>query len=324
MVMKRDLPTAGKYDLSVVIVNWNTKGLLRKCLKSVYAQAATMTFEVFVVDNGSADGSADMVETEFPEARLVRNIENVGFAKANNQAIKLTKGRYILLLNTDTVLLDGSLQTMVRSMDQHPDAGAAGCKLVNEQGALEYSCRSFPRPKVAFFLNHPWASAPLGDRWFRDYLLLDWDHKTVRSVDFVTGACLIVRRECIQEVGLLDEDFFMMVEDVDWCYRIRKEGWEIYYVPSAQVIHIKGASYAHDADDRRMRLEAHRSMIRFFEKHYQTSTVLRFRAFAVAASLLGVLKILLKCCAHRRFDEQIRQELVHHWTVARLCLGRQV
>lgn len=324
MVMKTNLPMAGSCDLSAIIVNWNTKRLLRNCLSSVYAQGHGITYEVLVVDNGSSDGSTEMVETEFPQTRLLRNIENVGFAKANNQAIELSKGRYVLLLNSDTVVLDGALQTLVRFMDQYADAGAAGCKLVNEQGALEYSCRSFPRPKVAFFLNHPWASVPFGDRWFQDYLLLDWEHNTVRPVDFVTGACLIVRRECIQEVGLLDEAFFMMVEDVDWCYRIRKGGWEIYYVPSAEVIHIKGASYANDANGRRMRLEAHRSMIRFFKKHYQMGTVIHFRAFAVAASLLGILKILVKCAARRRWEERMGQEVVHHWTVARLCLGRQI
>lgn len=311
-------------DLSVIVVNWNTKGLLRDCLQSVYTETDGITFEVVVVDNASSDGSAEMVEREFAQVTLMRNNENVGFARANNQAIKLSRGRYVLLLNSDTVVLGGALQRMVNLMDQYADAGAAGCRLVDQNGNLEYSCRSFPRPKVAFFLNPPWPSLSTAAKWFEDYLLLDWDHCTVRSVDFATAACLMVRRECIQEVGLLDESFFMMVEDVDWCYRIRKEGWRIYYVPSAEVIHIRGASYANDAAGREMRLETHKSMIHFFARHYQTSTVISFRILAVLASVLGIVKLLVKCATRFRCQPQTRREMAHQWAVARLCLSRRV
>lgn len=319
-----NLSMARDVDLSIIIVSWNTKRLLHDCLKSVCAQANDVTFEALVVDNGSSDGSAEMVETEFPQVTLLRNRENVGFAKANNQAIEISKGRYVLLLNSDTAVLDGALQTMVNFMDQHPDAGAAGCKLVNEQGALEYSCRSFPRPKVAFFLNPPWPSLPLANQWFEDYLLLDWDHNSTKEVDWVTGACLLARRESIEDTGLLDETYFMFAEDVDWCYRMKLNNWKVFYVPLAKVIHIKGASYGNDANGRRMRMEAHASMIRFFDKHYQSTVVLSFRALALVASLLGILKILVKCATRFRCHPQLRQELGHHWTVARLCLSRQV
>lgn len=311
-------------DLSVVIVNWNTKSLLRDCLASVYAQARDLHFQVIVVDNASRDGSAEMVEGEFAAARLIRNHENVGFARAANQAIGISKGRYVLLLNSDVIVLDAALIRMVEFMNQHPKVGVLGPQLTNEQGILEYSCRSFPTPTIALFLNYPVGKIIPPEGAFKGYLLSDWDHNSAREVDWVTGACMLVRRESIEEVGLLDESYFMFAEDVDWCYRMKLTSRKVFYVPSAKVVHIKGASYANDTSGRQMRLEAHRSTIRFFQKHYETTVALSFRTLAVLASVLAMLRLLVKCATRFRCQPQTRREMAHQWTVVRLCLSRQL
>jgi GT2 family glycosyltransferase len=311
-------------DLSVIIVNWNTKSLLRDCLASVYAQASDLHFEVIVVDNASSDGSAEMVEDEFTGTTLIRNRENVGFSKAANQAIVMSKARYILLLNSDIILLDAALVRMVEFMDRHPRVAVLGPRLTNQRGVLEYSCRSFPTPSIALFLNYPFAKIVPPEKAFKGYLLSDWDHSSAREVDWVTGACMLVRRESMEEAGLLDETYFMFAEDVDWCYRMKLSNWQVFYVPSAKVVHIKGASYADGATGRQMRVESHKSMMRFFEKHYQTTAVIRFRILAVVASALGILKLLVICAIRLGCQPQTRREMVHQWAVARLCLSRQV
>jgi GT2 family glycosyltransferase len=311
-------------DLSVVIVNWNTRSLLRDCLASVYAQATDLHFEVIVVDNASSDGSAEMVEGEFTAARLIRNRENVGFSKAANKAIGSGKGCYVLLLNSDVILLDAALSRMVRFMDQHSRVGVLGPRLTNQRGILEYSCKSFPTPSIALFLNYPLAKIIPPEKAFKSYLLSEWDHGSAREVDWVAGACMLVRRESMEEVGLMDESYFMFAEDVDWCYRMKLSNWRVFYVPSAQVVHVKGASYANDVGGREMRLEAHRSMIRFFQKHYDTTVALRFRVLAVVASVLGILKLLVTCATRLRCQPQTRQEMAHQWAVVHLCLSRQV
>lgn len=310
--------------LSVVIVNRNTESLLRDCLASVYAQARDLHFEVIVVDNASNDGSVEMVEDEFTAARLIRNRENVGFSKAANQAIGMSKGRYVLLLNSDIILLDAALIRMVGFMDQHPRVAVLGPRLTNRRGVLEYSCKSFPTPSIALFLNYPFAKIVPLEKAFKGYLLSDWDHSSAREVDWVTGACMLVRRESMEEAGLLDESYFMFAEDVDWCYRMKLSSWQVFYVPSAKVVHIKGASYADGATGRQMRVESHKSMMRFFEKHYETAAVIRFRILAVGASALGILKLLVRCATRLRCQPQIRREMAHQWAVARLCLSRQV
>ncbi|MFH0886738.1 MAG: glycosyltransferase family 2 protein [bacterium] len=229
-------------DLSISIVSWNCKDLLRKCLKSIYENTSKISYEVFVVDNASADGSADMVAAEFPKVTLFRRTGNDGFTVTNNQAIRASKGRYIILLNPDTIVKPGALDTMVKFMDEHPDAGALGPKLLNPDGTLQRSCLSFPNMWVFILRNlfiealMPWNPIT------RKYLMTDFDHDHIAEVDQPMGAALMVRREPFGKVGLLDEKIHIFFDDVDWCYRIKKAGFKIYFTPEAHIIHYGGAS----------------------------------------------------------------------------------
>ena len=253
-------------DLSIIIVNWNTKDLLKACLRSVYAETRGLTFEVFVVDNASTDGSPEMVERTFPQVRLIRNAANVGFARASNQALRLSRGRYVLLLNPDTLILDQALVRMVHFMDQHPDVGALGPKILTAEGEVDLRCaRRFPSLLSELFeLTRLSARFP-HNRLFGSYLMSYWDHNDRREVEVLTGACLLVRREAMKQAGSLDEDFYMYGEDVDWCYRLRRAGWQVWYDSHTYIIHLGSQSTRLVQEE--MGLERFRSRHALFRKH---------------------------------------------------------
>jgi len=279
-------------DLLIVIVNYNTRDLLRDCLASIYESKGDFTYRVCIVDNCSRDDSAAMVRQEFPQARLIANSINSGYAYANNlgltafgfQNAPLARHplppnvggagglvpRYALLLNADTLLPPSALQEMLDFMEAHPEAGAAGPRLVREDGSLDLACRrGFPTPKAFFYrmlgLSKLFPKSPRFGRYNLTYL----DPDELTEVDSVVGAFMLVRAEAIRQVGLLDEDFFLYGEDLDWAYRIRKAGWKIYYNPQVTVLHIKGAS---TKQSRRARYEFYRAMDIFYRKHYAATT----------------------------------------------------
>ena len=227
--------------LSISIVNWNTKDILRNCLKSIYESTHKISYEVFVIDNSSSDGSPEMVENEFPRVRLIENKENLGFAKANNQVIRLSNGRYILLLNSDTIVLDGALDKMVEFMNGHPDAGAAGCKLLDSDGSLQKSINKFPS-----LFHQCWGKSLLPTIFpkIKVSYVIDEPHfySRIQEVDWVTGAFLILSRHAVNQIGFLDERFFMYGEDTDLCWRIKKGGWKVYFYPETKVVHLGGVS----------------------------------------------------------------------------------
>jgi GT2 family glycosyltransferase len=251
-------------DLSVCIVNWNTRGDLRRALTSVYS--ARITLQVVVVDNASRDGSAEMVRESFPDVRLVEAGKNLGFARGYNRAAAEAEGRHLLILNPDTVVHAGALERLAGFLDSHREAGAAAPRLLNSDGSLQLSCRRFPTPLAAFFRNTVLGRLVPGNRYTRAYLMADWDHAEVREVDWVSGACVCIRREAWEEVGGFDEGFFMYAEDMDWCLRARGAGWRICYVPDAVITHHIGRSS--DQRPLAMVVEFHRSMARFYRKHY--------------------------------------------------------
>ena len=218
------------------------------------------------MDNASSDGSVEVVREEFPWVKVVENRANLGFAKANNIGLRLSRGRYVMLLNPDTIVKPGALQKLVKYMDAHPTVGAIAPKLLNPDGTLQLSCRSYPGIGAGFFRNTPLGRLFPRNRWTRHYLMADHDHNETLCVDWLSGACLMVRRETIEEVGLLDEGFFMYCEDVDWCYRMERHGWQKVYFPQAEVVHVVGAS----SDQRipSMLITHHLSMCRFYFKHY--------------------------------------------------------
>lgn len=264
-------------DLGIVIVNYNTRDLLRACLRTLYASQGDFTLEVCVVDNGSTDGSGEMVATEFPQARRILNPDNRGYPAANNQGLRLLgfpngaeAPRFALLLNPDTELPPDALAKMLAFMDAHPEAGVVGPKLVRQDGSLDLACRrSFPSPEVSFYRFSGLARLFPRSRRFGRYNLTYLDPDEMAEVDAVVGAFMMVRREAIAKVGLLDEGFFMYGEDLDWCYRIKAVGWKVYYNPEVTVLHIKRAASARNP---RAQVEFWRAMEYFYRKHYAART----------------------------------------------------
>jgi len=226
----------------VVIVSYNGKNILKNCLQSVFEQTDGIDFEVIVSDNGSVDGSLGLVKELFPSVKLFENGENLGFAKANNLALPHCNGRYILLLNPDTVLQSNAIRTMVGFMDNHPDTGACGPKLLNSDGGLQFSARNFPsipnQIAESLFL-HKLFPAVMG---FGELIMKPSFYQTTHTVDWVTGAALMIRRQALNDVGMLDERYFMYSEEKDWCFNARKKGWRIALVSEAEIMHIHGDS----------------------------------------------------------------------------------
>jgi GT2 family glycosyltransferase len=247
-------------DLSIVIVNWNTKNLLLQCLEAVYQPAGAVEKEVFVVDNGSADGSQTAVRERFPGVTLIENQANLGFAKANNQALGRSRGDYLLLLNPDTRVEAGAIEKLLSFMEGHREAGAAGPQLLHPDGTKQNSIANFPSLATEL-LNKRFL------RWLfpKKFPGKERDYRKPLEVDSVIGACMMVRREAMEQVGLLDEDYFLFLEETDWCYRFKKAGWKIYHVPQAKVYHFQGKGV--EREKKRARIEYYRSRALFFKKN---------------------------------------------------------
>lgn len=253
-------------DLSIIIVSYNVRELLRACLTSIeHPTPAALRQEIIVVDNASTDGSARMVRQHFPQARLIVNRDNRGFAAASNQGLRESCGRYVVLLNPDTQVLDDALAVMVGFLETHPRFSAAGPRLLYPDGSFQHNAFHFPGAMQCFFdffpLHHRLLESRLNGRYPRAW----YERGEPFAIDHPLGACLMVRREAIHEVGLLDEGFFMYCEEIDWCWRMRKAGWEIACVPQARVIHHAGASTSQFRDA--MFVALWRSRFRLFEKH---------------------------------------------------------
>lgn len=227
-------------DLSIVIVNWNTREMLRDCLNSVFAGLDSLRAEVWVVDNASEDGSPEMVAEDFPQVKLIRNTENRGFAAANNQALALAQGRHVLLLNSDTLVLGSVLPASVAWLDANPEVGVMGCRVLNTDHSLQKTCSMFPS-----LLNLSLQAAGLTrlpGRFFDRYRMERWDRRCERDVDVVSGCYMLVRRDAMEQVGLLDEDFFFYGEETDWCRRFAQAGWRLTFAPVGEIVHFGGGS----------------------------------------------------------------------------------
>lgn len=274
-----------RVDLSICIVSWNTAPELIACLDSITGTVRKVQYEIIVVDNASQDGSPELVSARLPSVRLHVNSSNLGFAAAANQAIALSSGRYVLLLNPDAEVMPGTLDQLVSFTDSVPQAGVVGCKIVNPDGSLQYSCRRFPN-LIAGMLRNTLLGSLLGQsRCVRDYLMQDWDHASVLDVDWVSGAALLVRREVVDQIGFLDEGFFMYCEDIDFCKRAGEAGWDVLYYPFAKILHRIGCSSSQNATH--MTMAFHRSMYRYYAKHHRGS-------FAACARTVVALALVLR------------------------------
>jgi GT2 family glycosyltransferase len=272
-------------DLSVVILNYNTREHLRACLASLAAEVSrsAVEAEIFVVDNASTDGSADMVSTDFPWVRVVRSPLNGGFAYGNNLALSRARGEAILLLNPDTTLAPGTIAALLWRLDAHPEAGVIGPKLLRPDGSMHLACRrSFPTPEVAFYRIAGLSRLFPTSRRFARYNLTYADPDLALEVDSVCGACLLIRRAVVERIGLLDERFFLYGEDLDWCLRAREAGWTVRYEPGVVVQHQHGAA----SRQRALRTTYHffRAMDLFYRKHY----VHRYHPLVTGAVRTGI------------------------------------
>lgn len=255
-------------DLSIIVLNYKTRDLTLACLQSVFSSATSYTYEVILIDNASNDGIIPTAEEQYPQVICIANTDNVGFSKANNQGIRIAKGRYVLLLNSDTIVQPDTLDVMLRFMDENPTVGASGCKIVLPDGSLDKACkRGFPTPSASFYyafgFSKLFPNTPRFNQYQLGYLSPDDDY----PIDSLVGAFMLIRREAIDQVGMLDEEFFMYGEDIDWCYRIKEAGWVNYYYPRTQIVHHKGASSRRKPF--KIIYEFHRAMILFHNKHYR-------------------------------------------------------
>lgn len=280
-------------DLSLIIINWNTRQMLLDCIESIEKHAWELSREIIVVDNASTDGSVEAVRVRFPHVQVIRNETNLGFAKANNVALRRMQGKYAVLLNSDTLVINGSLQRLHGFMEGTPSAGICGPQLLNADGSDQKSYDRFPtipgeftsRGLLRFF-------AP--NLYCKQFLNVLVKNTGPSAVDFIIGACMVVRKEAIEKAGMLDEDYFFFYEEIDWCHRMKQRGWDVYHVPDARIIHFGGGSTR--GLNLRARAESWRSRYLFFQKRLmlgRTERVLLYTAgcLQVAVRSLGYLAV---------------------------------
>jgi GT2 family glycosyltransferase len=300
--------------LSVIIISYNTRRMTLDCLQTLYTGLDGLTTEVWVVDNASADGSADAIRESFPQVHLIENELNNGFGAANNQALCEARGAFILLLNSDAFPQPNSIATLANYLQRHPKVGLVGPRLLNKDGSLQRSCFRFPTPERAW-LENLWISALLANNpVFGDYRR--WAHDTERLVDHVIGACMLVRREAYIEAGGFDEAFFMYSEEADWEKRMRDKGWDIAFVPDAQVVHLGGASGVTE----KARINGHffESLDHYALKHHGLPGLISFRAaMTLGCFLRALLWIAVLIAVPRRRAAAAAKARLHSWLFLR-------
>jgi len=252
-------------DVSIIIVAWNVQDFLHNCLKSIYKESKGIEFEVIYVDNASKDGSVEMVRKNFPKVKIIQNSRNKGFTAANNQAIEEAKGRYVLLLNSDTIVLDDAIAKTIKFADAYPRTAVVGCKVLNPDKTLQPTCFMFPS-----ILNMLLSTSYLyklfrKSKFFGRERMTWWDRSDTREVDVVTGCYMLVRRKAIDQAGVMDERFFIYADETDWCYRFKKRGWKILFVSEPEIIHYGGQTTKQKADT--FKFQLHGSKLIFMKKH---------------------------------------------------------
>ncbi len=280
------------HALSIIIVNWNTRDILLDCLASIERYPPARPYDIWVVDNASSDGSVAAVRAGYPHVQIIANSENCGFAAANNQAIRASQSEYLLLLNSDTIVHPNALERMARFLDEHPDVGITGACLLNADGTLQPSWAAFPSLWSELF----------GHNARRRDWYCTRDGSQAYAVDWVGGAALMIRRAAVNQIGLLDEAYFMYSEETDWCFRARQSGWTICYLPDAPITHLGGQSSRKASA--RMRAELYRSKIRFYAKHYG-----RYQAHVLSIllrTLICTKGALQRLCGHTNAMRDVR------------------
>ncbi len=290
-------------DLSIIIVSYNVRYFLEQCLISVHKASENIDCEVFVVDNNSTDTSCLMVEAGFPEVRLIKNHDNRGYSAANNQALKIATGRYMLLLNPDTIVREDTFRNCISFMDSHPDAGAAGVRMINGKGKfLPESKRALPTPGTAFFKMSGLGYLFPKSGFFNRYYLGNIDNTATSKAEVIAGAFMFLRAEAVARIGLLDEDFFMFGEDIDYSFRLLRAGYNNYYYPDVEIIHFKGESTK--KENIRAVVNFYRAMAIYVRKHYSEGAMKLLAPFLHAAIFFTGSLTLLKNLIRNLFRHQ--------------------
>ena len=314
-------PADPAVDVTIAVVNWNGARWLPACLESLRTVRG-LRVELFVVDNASTDDSVKVVREGFADARLLVNAENLGFARANNQAIRLGRGRYFFLLNNDTVLRDGCLECLVRFLDESPRAGMAAGRLENPDGSVQFEYYPVALPSLAsltadlLWLNRIWPRANLG----RGRLARQWDPTQLSRMEQLPGACTIIRREVIENVGLLDEGYDFWYEDVDFCHRALKASWELWYVPEARILHYGGASSGL-LDVATRSLLRFRSMMRYARSYFSPA---RLMALRMILAMVLLMRLPVVVAAGAWPAENTRRAWIGAWKAYLKLLGEVV
>ena len=304
-------------DISFIIVNWNTCKLLLDCLRSIANTVTGCTHEIVVVDNGSADGSVREVKQQFgAQVILIENSENRGFAQANNQALRIAQGKYIVLLNSDTVLRESAISTLTAFLENNPAAAAVGPRMIDRDGSLQNSYDNFPSLTTEL-LNKSLLRALFPGK----YAGKNPAAKEPFAVDSLIGACMAIRNAAIEQVGLLDEDYFFFLEETDWCFRMRKAGWKIFHCPRSEVMHLQGQSKRRSPA--KARVEYYRSLYLFFKKNrsFISYLALRFSRFIklLINLALNAAGLFLTCGAAKRLREKTATYAYILWWHLNFC-----
>jgi GT2 family glycosyltransferase len=275
-------------DVSVVIVNWNARDYLRDCLRSIAEQTKGCSYEVIVADNNSTDGSQEMLRSEFPEVQAILNAENHGFAGGNNQALKVARGRYLLLLNPDTLILDGAIDTCVEYADERRGerVGVLGCQVWEDEDTIQKTCFRFPSPLNILLTTLGLTRRYPSSKFLSRSEMQWWDRRDEREVDVVSGMFMLVRREAFEQVGLMDENYFMYGEEADWCYRFWKAGWTCLFTPRARIMHLEGGGKSTQRSalvSANMYVQLQKSILRFHRKNHG------WFSWALAQAVYGIV-----------------------------------
>lgn len=300
---------SGVLDISIVLVCWNNKAYLEPCLQSLYDSGLHGTFNVICVDNGSTDGSQEMLREKFPEVKILENGRNVGLSKASNQGIEMTQSRYVLLLNNDTLVNGQALNAMYDFLETHPEAGAAGGKLLNADGSFQGGYAKFSKLSEEFLI-----ATGFGDRLWPGYPShFDSDHTL--AVGWLSSACLLLRRAALDQIGVLDESYFIYGDEADLQYRLNQAGWKVYYLPHATTLHYGGRSM----NRWRRRKMVYRGKLLFYKKNYGW---LRTTLLRLLFGLVSLIKLLVWAVAYPfpKLRERAKLELHSNIEVIQLCL----
>ncbi len=294
-------------DISIIIVNWNTRDLLINCIVSVYNTIKNLSLEIWVADNGSIDGSVETIRKKFPDVMIIENKKNLGFAKASNHALRQMNGLYGVLLNTDTILTEGAIETMVEFMARSPDVAVCGGQLLNADGSKQNSIANIPSLATELL------NKSLLRRIFpRKYPGKELKLVTPIEVESIIGACMVVRKEAMDDVGLMDEAFFFFLEETDWCLKMRKKGWKVFHHPDAKIYHLQGQSAG--KVNIKARIEYWSSRYIFFEKNYGSTALTTLKAGLILklminlflVSLLNIFNLFVNKKAKKKFRLYIK------------------